>query len=595
MRIIGEHLHLKPKGREYVGLCPFHDDHKPSMNVVPQKQIFHCFSCGAGGDVFTFVQKFHKMEFREALEYLAERAGISLTRRGKREEADGERTQSPRAAMLRAASSANAFFQSVLRREDLGAAARALIERRGMSPEIVEAFGVGASPDRWDGLLLTLQSKDVDVDPYVGAGLLKRRESGSGMYDAFRNRLMFPIHDQIGRVIAFGARRIDEADDPKYLNSPESSIFDKSSTLYGLHVASRAIQRERFAIITEGYMDAIACHQGGFTNAVATLGTALTRKHAAILKRMCDRVVLLFDSDDAGLRAADRAVEILLGEMLEVRVATLGPHTDAKDPDELLKRPSGDETFRRVLTGATDLLEFRFDRLRARLAGAGVAALDRAVRDELGRLSELGLNRLEPLRKQLIVRRLAEVTGLDAQSIARAIPAGRPARPQEIGEEGSGPIESAAASIGREPLGPLESVIACVLAEPALWSDLPPEDRDLIVGWTHRWQAVGSIASVMAMADELGEPPGLGFVLSHASDEAARSVAVALQQRVERECGSDGARIRAHLEACLTSARRSRARAEVQGHADPMARLDAIRSARAAHGDDPRVFPKGRA
>lgn len=595
VRIIGEHLHLKPKGREYVGLCPFHDDHKPSMNVVPQKQIFHCFSCGAGGDVFTFVQKFHKMEFREALEYLAERAGISLTRRGRREDGDGERTQSPRAAMLRAASSANAFFQSVLRREDLGAPARALIQRRAMSPEIVEAFGVGASPDRWDGLLLTLQSKNVDVEPYVGAGLLKRRESGSGMYDAFRNRLMFPIHDQIGRVIAFGARRIDEADDPKYLNSPESSIFDKSSTLYGLHVASRSIQREQFAIITEGYMDAIACHQGGFTNAVATLGTALTRKHAAILKRMCDRVVLLFDSDDAGLRAADRAVEILLGEMLEVRVATLGPHTDAKDPDELLKRPEGPETFRRVLASATDLLEFRFARLRARLAGAGVAALDRAVREELGRLSELGLNRLEPLRKQLIVRRLSEVTGLDAQTIGRAIPAGRPARVPEVDNEDETPVESIAAIIGRQPLGPLESVVACVLAEPTLWSALSREDRQMVTSGTYRVPEVSSILSLMEMIDELGEPPGLASVLSHAEDEATRALAVALQQRVEKECAGDAARIRAHLDACLASARRDRARAQVEGHADPIARLEAIRNARAAHGDDPRVFPKGRA
>ena len=593
VRIIGEHLHLKPKGREYVGLCPFHDDHKPSMNVVPQKQIFHCFSCGAGGDVFTFVQRFHKMEFREALEYLAERAGIALTKRGRREDADGEPTQSPRAAMIRAATSANAFFQGILRREDLGAKARELIARRAMSPEIVETFGIGASPDRWDGLLMTLQSKGIDVEPYASAGLLKRRENGSGMYDAFRNRLMFPIHDQIGRVIAFGARRIDEADDPKYLNSPESSIFDKSSTLYALHVASRAIQRERLAIVTEGYMDAIACHQGGFANAVATLGTAMTRKHAAILKRMCDRVVLLFDSDDAGLRAADRAVEILMGEMLEVRVATLGPHTDAKDPDELLKRDGGADTFRRVLDNATDLLEFRFSRLRQRLAGAGVAALDRAVRDELARLSELGLNRLDPIRRQLIVKQLSSVTGLDPRVISQSIPSGRPARVESSRDDGADERDATPALVARVPLGPIESIIGCVLAEPALWSVLATSERASLATDTQLREGIRAVARVMLELDELGDEPGLASVISHTGDETARSIAVALQQRIERECGVDGARVRSHFDACLARLRRDSAVRRAEQTADPIARLEALRGVRSAHGDDPRVFPRG--
>lgn len=593
VRIIGEHLHLKPKGREYVGLCPFHDDHKPSMNVVPQKQIFHCFSCGAGGDVFTFVQRFHKMEFREALEYLAERAGIALTRRGRREDADGEPAQSPRAAMIRAASTAQSFFQSVLKREDLGQRARDLIARRSMTPEIVESFGVGASPDRWDGLLMTLQARNFDVEPFVAAGLLKRRESGSGMYDAFRNRLMFPIHDQIGRVIAFGARRIDEADDPKYLNSPESSIFDKSSTLYGLHVASRAIQRERLAIVTEGYMDAIACHQGGFANAVATLGTAMTRKHAAILKRMCDRVVLLFDSDDAGLRAADRAVEILMSEMLEVRVATLGPYTDAKDPDELLKRQGGDAVFRRVLDSATDLLEFRFARLRQRLAGAGVAALDRAVRDELARLAELGMNRLDPIRRQLIVKQLASATGLDARVISQSIPAGRPARVQGAEDPQTPESDPTPVQVGKARLGPQESIIGCVLSDPSLWTRLSREDRDTLASAAQPWDGVRDVATAMIEADAIGDEPGLASVLAHARDERARAVAVALQQRIERECGADTARVRSHFDACLASVRRDRAMREAHANTDPVARLAAMRGVRSQHGDDPRVFPMG--
>ncbi len=594
VRIIGEHLQLRPKGREFVCLCPFHDDHKPSMNVVPQKQIFHCFSCGAGGDVFTFVQRFHKMEFREALEYLAERGGIELKKRANADLAtEGEvPIASPRAAMLRACRSAQDFFLNVLRRPDLGQRARAVIESRGLTPDTVERFGIGASPDRWDGLLLTLESRDIDLDPYVSAGLLKRRENGSGLYDAFRNRLMFPIHDQIGRVIAFGARKIDEADEPKYLNSPESGLFDKSSTLYGLHLASRSIQHERVAIITEGYMDAIACHQGGFPNAVATLGTALTRKHASILKRLCDRIVLLFDSDEAGQRAADRAVEIFLGELLEVRVATLAPFTAAKDPDELLKMPGGAETFKRVIDGSVDLIEFRFSRLRARLAGAGIAQLDRAVRDELARLADLGMDRLDPIRRQLIIRRLAEVTGLDARTIGQAIPAGRAARPQT--DSGDAPPDlSVAQQIAHVSLGPTEALLGCLLAEPRLWTVMRDEDRELLRTSAYRWPVIASIALALLHDADLGDQPSIGSILASTADSAAHAAAISLQQRIERETSHDAEKLRAQLDACLLSARRDQARASLVTHEDLAARLEANRRARAEHGDDMRILPRG--
>ncbi|MBX3367736.1 MAG: DNA primase [Phycisphaeraceae bacterium] len=593
VRIIGEHLQLKPKGREYVGLCPFHDDHKPSMNVVPQKQIFHCFSCGAGGDVFTFVQKFHKMDFRESLEYLAERAGIALTRRSMlqtQQETDSP-APSPRAAMLRACRSANDFFLNVLKRPDLGAMARGVIASRGLSAETVETFGIGASPDRWDGLLLTLQSRDLDVEPYIAAGLLKRRENGSGLYDAFRNRLMFPIHDQIGRVVAFGARRIDDADEPKYLNSPESSLFDKSSTLYALHLASRAIQRERVAIVTEGYMDAIACHQGGFQNTVATLGTALTRKHAAVLKRLCDTVVLLFDSDDAGQRAADRAIEILLGEFLDVRVATLAPHTTAKDPDELLKQPGGADTFKRVLSGATDLIEFRFARLRARLSGAGLAQLDRAVRDELGRLAELGMDRLDPIRRQLIIRRLAEVTGLDARSIGAAIPSGRAAR-SDAGSQETAADQLPAKEIACVAIGPAESLVGCLLAEPALWGMLSDEDRDLMKCSAYRWPVIEKLTHMLLQDAVGGNQPGLTFVLGQEDAEGLHAAAISLSQRIEQDTGSDPARLRAHFEGCLLTSRKSRARVKLDSVDDLAARLEANRRARAELGDDMRILPR---
>ncbi|QYU67639.1 DNA primase [Leptolyngbya sp. 15MV] len=261
VRVIGEHVALKPRGREFVGLCPFHDDHKPSMWVSPAKGIYKCFSCGAGGDVFTFVQNYHSMEFRDALEYLAQRAGIELSRH-KPHLGDPASHDTPpdidRKALLRANATALDFFRAILAHPEHGQTSRDIITRRQIAPEMVERFALGAAPDRWDGLLLTLQKQGTDPAPFVAAGLLKRRDSGPGLYDALRHRLIFPIHDQLGRVIAFGGRKIRDEDEPKYLNSPETPLFDKSATLYGLHQAARDIQRARVALITEGYTETIA-------------------------------------------------------------------------------------------------------------------------------------------------------------------------------------------------------------------------------------------------------------------------------------------------------------------------------------------------
>jgi DNA primase len=426
VRIIGDHVALKPKGREFVGLCPFHQDSKPSMTVVPSKQIFHCFACGTGGDVLGFVQKFLRMEFREALEYLADRSGVTLTPRNAQRAnlPPGAPAPTSRADLLRACATATAFFRAILNHPEHGTAARHILASRGVSDAMIDSFHLGASPDRWDGLLKTIQSKGLDPRPFIDAGLLKPRDDGSA-YDALRNRIIFPIHDPAGRVVAFGGRKIDPEDEPKYLNSPETRLFNKSATLFALFQASRPIQASQRALITEGYMDAIACHQGGFTNAVATLGTSLTRDHATILRRLCHTVILLFDGDSAGQRATDRAAEIFFAEPIDVRIATLADHTDAKDPDELLKRPDGAQVFSRVLDNATDLLDYRFARLRAKLAGQGGAALARAVDDELAALVQLGLARVSPIRHRLIVRKLAQLSGLDEATILRAVPVGR--------------------------------------------------------------------------------------------------------------------------------------------------------------------------
>ncbi|CAG0955089.1 DNA primase [Phycisphaerales bacterium] len=595
VRVIGEVVSLKPNGREFRCLCPFHDDHNPSMYVVPGKQIFNCFVCGAAGDVLSFVMKFHKMEFREALEYLAERAGIALT--PMRAAASDQPAGPTRADLLKACAMGTEFFRGLLNHPEHGKAARAVIERRGITPAMVSQFLLGAAADRWDGLALTQRKQNLPAEPFFEAGLFKKRESDGSAYDAFRNRLIFPIQDQIGRVVAFGARRINDEDEPKYLNSPETRLFNKSATLYALNHAARSIQVERTALITEGYTDAIACHQGGFTNAVATLGTALTREHVSVLRRMCDRVVLLFDGDEAGQRAADRAAEVFFAEPLDVAICTLSRFTDAKDPDELLKRGGGAETFRRALAGASDLLDYRFARLRERLADAGMAALSKGIDEEIARLVDLGLKDVPPLRQRLIVKKLASLAGVDESVILRAIPAGRRAPGPNGGASGV-TAEAELPLIQSEMLDAREWLLGCVLCDGTLWGVLGEVDRDRVAGGAYRWPVLQRVAeAVREMADD-GEAPTANALAQRVEDESVRSAAFGLMSRVDVETGR-GERLRGFFEQCLRTARLDQASVEVKSASTGVnpdeAALAAVRllqESRRTLGADRRVLPR---
>lgn len=567
VRVIGEHLRLKGQGREFVGLCPFHDDHKPSMRVSPAKQIFKCFSCGAGGDVFSFIQKYHKMDFREALEFLAERAGIELTKFKPAAPSNPDLPAGPtKQDLYGAATFATEFFQAILRHPQHGEAARAVVARRGISPAMIERFRIGAAPDRWDGLILALQAKDLDVRAFADAGLVKRRENSEGHYDALRHRLIFPIQDQIGRVIAFGGRKIRDEDEPKYLNSPETRLFNKSATLFALHQASRAIQAEKRAIVTEGYTDAIACHQAGFEFAVATLGTALTPEHGRVLRRLCDTVVLVFDGDEAGQRAADRAVAVFLAEAIDVKIATLNRYTDAKDPDELLKREGGAEVFRQALDGAIDLLDFRFARLREKLRGAGLSALNRAVLDEIAAFKDMGLDRVEPLRKKLIEKRLAQLAGVPESTIREIVGAGRRA-PMSGQAEAS--VEAKPQDFART--WPNE-LIGCLLVDGALVDRVPTVDRDLLTPAAMRSGGLATaLAGVAIVIDELirvGEEPDVHAVLAElaeTNDTAGQAAASSLAYRVQEETSHEASKLLDYFQATLARAREQRGLAGAPG------------------------------
>lgn len=528
VRVIGQYVSLRPKGREFIGLCPFHDDHRPSMAVVPAKQIFKCFSCGAGGNVFTFLQRARGMEFREALEHLAEQAGIELRPRRRRSEADATQEAAiPRRELVRANEFAQSFFRRILAHAEHGQAAREMIARRGISEVMVDAFEIGAAPDRWDGLLQTLRAKSIDTRAHVEVGLLKTGGE-SGLYDGFRNRVMFPIRDQAGRIVGFGGRTL--GDDPaKYLNSPESRLFDKSSVLYGLHQANRSIQSSGTAIVCEGYTDVIACHQAGFTNVVATLGTSLTREHAALLRRLCGSVVLVFDGDEAGRKAADRAVEVFFAESLDVRIATLSSVTDAKDPDELLRRDGGTAIFRRAIEEARNLLEYRLGGLRASIARAGPGAAARLVEDELSRLVALGLGSLPPLRQQLVIRQLSRIVGVDEPTLRTSLPRPRRAESQ---------VEVKAAS---RPMRMFDWALGCVLVEPSLHCSLLaeacPRSPDQADADTVR------IVETIEAAAAAGRLT-LEGVLDRIDDAALQARVVDLHERVERETSGNGESVR---------------------------------------------------
>ncbi len=596
VQLVGEHLTVHPKGREYVALCPFHDDHKPSMYVVPHKQIYHCFSCGAGGNAIDFVINYHKMGFREALQFLADRAGVELTPLRTRTPDDAQGPESPatsKSDLAAANASALGFFRAILAHPEHGASAREAIAARGVSDEMAELFELGAAPDRWDGLLITAQSKNIPLSALHETGLLKRRPSGDGAYDAFRNRLIFPIHDQIGRPVAFGGRVLGEAGEgePKYLNSPESRLFDKSSTLYGLRQAFRDIQNERLAIVTEGYTDVIACHQAGIRNVVATLGTALTTRHATLLKRLCDVVVLLFDGDEAGMKAADRAVEVFFAEPIDVRIAVL---PGGADPDDLLKEDDGAERFRAMVDEAVDALDYRFRRLAGRLEGVSPSGRVRLIEEDIQRLVELGLLQTSPIRRRLITRKLATLAGVDEQTIISAIPTQRRARHEGAPVEGD---ESAHRS-------PIEHALGCLLCEPELRLIIGPAERDLLQPGAYRQGPSREVAEAFetvirkSESDESGRTPTLAGVLAELEDAEARRLATELALESERSTDHDAARLREHFLSCVRSAeieldRRTQTTQELSDESDVLAaRLKKRREMHSRHGGDPLAIPR---
>jgi DNA primase len=355
--VIGSYLPLKKAGANFVALCPFHKEKTPSFNVNPHRQIFHCFGCHKGGDVFTFVKEYENIGFMDAVRRLADRAKIPLEFDQNPHE---QQSRHLKDQLLQIHEQIAQRWQNCLLNEAAGQIARDYLVKRGVSPEAVKLFRLGAAPDLWDDTVNWAKSKGYELPLVEKAGLILRKENSEHFYDRFRGRLIFPICDEQGRVIGFSGRILSgDEKTAKYVNSPETPIFTKSKVFFGLDKSKRAILDAGFAIVCEGQLDLIACFMGGVQNVVAPQGTAFTDQHARILKRYVDEVVLCFDSDEAGQNAAVRSLDHLLASGLAVRVAVVpAPH----DPDSFIKA-NGGEAFRQLVEKAEGFFDYYLNRI----------------------------------------------------------------------------------------------------------------------------------------------------------------------------------------------------------------------------------------
>ncbi len=362
VRVIGEYVRLKKSGQNFTGLCPFHAEKSPSFAVHPVKQIYHCFGCGKGGDVFSFVMEMEKCPFPEAVRLVAEKCGIAVPKPNERSPEERKESQQ-RAALVEIHREAQTFFAKQLESTAEGKAARAYLEDRGLNAEAIARFGIGYAPNGGDILLRQLKPKFADK-LLIESGLISRDQNTSGrLYDRFRRRITFPISNDAGKIVAFGCRALGD-DLPKYLNSPETPIYSKSYVLYHMDKAKEPIRRQDFAVLVEGYLDAIAVARAGIGNVVASCGTSLAEPQIKLLGRFTKRIIVNYDPDTAGQTATERSLTLLLEQDFEVRVLALPPIENKKADPDLFIRMKGAEAYIKALKEAPPYVDYLISRAR---------------------------------------------------------------------------------------------------------------------------------------------------------------------------------------------------------------------------------------
>ena len=548
--VVGSYIALRRQGKAMVGLCPWHDDSRPSLQVNPERQTFRCWVCDVGGDVFNFVMRMERVEFREALEQLADRVGITL-QRGR-----GGLPADAKAGLRTALEWAAARFRECLASAPEAAAARRYVTDRGLTAGTIDGFQLGFAPPAWDWLLRQASAAGIATTDLVRCGLAVERQDGSGHYDRFRGRVMFPIRDPQGRCVAFGGRILPGAADDaaKYINSPETALFSKSTTLYGLDTARDTIAKSRRAVVVEGYTDCLAARQAGVGDVVAVLGTALTARHATLLRRYADRIVLVLDGDDAGRRRADEVLDVLLAEPVDVRIARLPAGVD---PCEfILER--GRAAFDALVEAAGDPLEYRMEEAFARLApGAGQEATLDAVESVLTALAAAASGSVDSerkLREDRVLGRLSRRFGLSREALRGRLldlRRGRTARDRDR-------EEPATTDVARPSLPAWDREVIEVLVG-------VPGSAGIVV---HQVGSAGVESpagrTVLAAAERLhaaGRAVGLGELLLEVADPALQSLLVGMAETGAARPGPDPQERFVHFEEALrrrTAARRAR-------------------------------------
>ena len=487
--VVGDHVLLKKTGENYKGLCPFHNEKTPSFTVSPAKGFFYCFGCQAKGNAVGFLMQQASMTFLEAIQTLASRYGVHIPET-RVEKPDKHK---PLYDLLRAATT---FFHDGLRRDPAAEAGRVFCRQRQISSDLAARFELGYAPPTWDALRQSMLQQGFAEEVLIQGGLVVAREPQRRAYDRFRHRIVFPIHDRLGRPVAFGARTLDESADgnvPKYLNSPETPIFHKGQTLYGLHLARQAMRRHEQVIIVEGYTDVLACHRQGVTNVVGTLGTALTDRHVRQLRGAIKEAVLVFDSDDAGGKAAERSIGLFLDAGVRVRIATLPA---SEDPDSFLRNRTGEE-FLACVKNAVTFPDYLVDRAQHDFdlqtpAGRGdfverIAPLLRKVDNEVERWGYLAS--------------LAEKIRVPLQNLERQL---------------------FARTSGRHPPAPQQRTAP--LPPHPVKKRLPPEEYDLVHLLYHRPELLSKVDSHIAPTDFMNADLGGAYALllqfaPHGEDE----------------------------------------------------------------------------
>lgn len=427
VEVVSEHVELRKAGRTFKGLCPFHNENTPSFNVNPDLQIYKCFGCGAGGNVFGFLQAIDRISFVEAVSFLAERNGIRVETQ---QAAPADDTSD---LLYRANDLARKYFCHMLSQPQ-SAKALAYLKDRGLSDAILERFGLGYAPAGWDGLLKMATKRGFTPPDLERAGLLSRRQNSEGYYDRFRDRVTFPIANPSGRTIAFGARTLDPEGQPKYLNSPESPVYRKSAVLYGLDQTRDAIRKADRVLVVEGYMDLLSLVQAGVENVVASAGTALTDSHCRLLSRYARRVVLLFDGDEAGLSAALRGTEPLIASGMDTRVVAL---PDGHDPDSFA-RERGTDGLLAELDRARPALDFHLEQLGRRWDLKTVDGKSQAIEAVKPLLAQTQ----DAVRRDLLLRECAQRLGVGEEALRQQI--GQQIRRQQTRQQRPAPTPQTA-------------------------------------------------------------------------------------------------------------------------------------------------------